>query len=60
MIKGQNDQEQIKDLDTALARIEELEKKLDEAIDVVVKRDDELDRMQRRILNLEDQLKLKS
>jgi len=47
-------------LEQALARITELEKALDEAIGLLVKRDNLLDGHERRIRDLEDQLDRKS
>jgi len=50
------DKKEIKTLDAALDRIEELEAGIQQAIDVVLKRDDQLRATERRILELEDKL----
>lgn len=46
--------EDIKSMEQALRRIKVLEEKLDEAIKVIVRRDDQIDAAQRRIRSLED------
>lgn len=48
--------EEITTLEEAKARIVELEKKLDEAIDIIMKRDEQLDATERRLLNLQSRL----
>ncbi len=45
-----------KTLDEALDYIEELEKALREAIEIVMKRDDQLSATERRVADLEEQL----
>jgi len=43
-------------LSEALARVDVLEKKLDEAIDLILKRDDQLSAAERKVLDLEEKL----
>ena len=46
----------ITSLEQAKARIRELDRKLDEALTIIVKRDDQLDAFQRKIFDLENRL----
>ncbi len=49
-----NESEQISDIAQARKRIKQLEAKLTDAIDLVVKRDDQLSVYERRIMDLEE------
>lgn len=51
-----SEKKEIKTLDEALDRIEELEAGLQQAIDLVMKRDDQLSASEKRILELEHKL----
>lgn len=53
------DIQKIETLEQANARIEQLEAKLDEAIEIILKRDDQLTLAERRICELERQLELR-